>query len=311
METRHLAKTAGALIGVLGISMHAWAETASAETHPVAHGAAWERAAQIERRAFLEPEADPSELSAELRDAAAIFLHVAEQPGGDANGFWRAARAEWLAGEFLPLGEDDAKVVRFERAEALAQRGIDGNPECGECMLWKYSAMGRLATTKGLVTAIRQAREMRDLLDRGIELEPTHSDGEGSSSLGNLHYAAALFYRIVPDSIWVKWLAGVRGDKERALAHSREALDLHPSRLDYRVEVGTQLLCIGTDEKDRARLEEGQTLLATITELPGHNEDERREIYFAKQLLEKPDRACGYTGDDIIDVDAEKKHARK
>ena len=42
------------------------------------------------------------------------------------------------------------------------------------------------------------------------------------------------------------WVLGVRGDKERALAHARTALALHPTRVDYRIEVGSQLLCLGS-----------------------------------------------------------------
>jgi len=165
----------------------------------------------------------------------------------------------------------------------------------------------------GLLSAVRQAREMGELLDRGIELQPTHDDGPGSSTLGNLYYASANFNRVVPDSIWVKWILGVRGDKEKGLAHSRKALDLHPDRLDYRVEVGTQLLCLGsTKKKKRAHLEEGRAILESIAHLPGSNEDERREIYFANQLLEDPGKACGYTGDKLVDIDAEQqKHANQ
>jgi hypothetical protein len=305
--------TAVVVCALLAIGLPARAQSAQGAAAPEASSGEvrtpWQEAADVEIRAFTDGEADPAELSKELQEAAAIFLGVAESPGGDVNGFWRAARAEWLSGEMLPLGDDDAKVERFERAASLAQRGIDANPECGECMMWKFSAMARLATTRGLMTAVRQAREMNRLLERGIELEPTHTDGPGSSTLGNLYYASANWNRVVPDSIWVKWLVGVRGDREKGLAHSRKALELHPDRLDYRVEVGTQLLCIGTEKKKPARLEEGIAMLESIADRPGHNEDERREIFFAKQLLEDPDKACGYTGDKLVDLEAEREQA--
>ncbi len=292
----------------------AWPASAQAAADPSPAPTDWERASQVEIRAFTDAAADPVELSNDLEGAAALFLGVADAPGGDPNGYWRAARAHWLAGELLPLDDaaaDAAKLEHFERAKALAQRGIDANDACGECMMWKFSAMARIATTRGLLSAARQAREMNRLLERGIELEPTHSDGPGSSTLANLYYASANWNRVVPDSIWVKWLFGVRGDREKGLAHSRKALALHPDRLDYRVEVGTQLLCIGTEKKQDARLDEGRAMLEQVADRPGHNEDERREIFFAKQLLDAPSKACGYTGDKLVDLEAESDKASK
>jgi hypothetical protein len=311
MSERPVPTLIPTLAALLVVALPAWAGPASAATDPTS---AWQRAAQTEIRAFTEADADPAVLSAELRGAAAVFLGAAEGEGGDPNGYWRAARAEWLSGELLPLGDDQAKLERFERSKALAQRGIDANTECGECMMWKFSAMARIATTKGLFSAVRQAREMGELLDRGIELQPTHTDGPGSSTLGNLYYASANFNRVVPDSILAKWILGIRGDKRKGLAHSRKALELHPDRLDYRVEVGTQLLCLGTTSRrdERANLDEGRALLASVADLPGSNEDERREIHFANELLEDPKKACGYTGDKVVDMDAEqKKHERE
>ena len=45
----------------------------------------------------------------------------------------------------------------------------------------------------------------------------------------------------------------VRGGLVQALDHARTALALHPARLDYRVEVASQLLCLGSEEKEPER----------------------------------------------------------
>jgi hypothetical protein len=133
----------------------------------------------------------------------------------------------------------------------------------------------------------------------------SHRDNDDTSSLGNLYYSSATFNRMLPDWFFMKWLVGVRGDKWKALEHSRKALDLHPNRLDFKIEVATQLLCIGTAKKKKARLAEGRRIMEEAIALVPETEDERREVYFAKKLLEEPKQACGYTGDDIVDIDQE------
>jgi hypothetical protein len=274
----------------------------------------WDEATRIERRVLTEEEGrDLLELSRELERASDLFERVAEAPSGDPAGHWRAARAVWLSGEVLPLEAKEAKLVRFRRAEALTDIALEENPDCGECMLWKFIAMGRIRTTGGMMDAIRALPEMSALLERAIELQPTHRDSEDNSTLGNLYYSSAIFNRLVPDWIILKWMTGVRGDKWLALEHSRKALALHPNRLDYQIEVGTQLLCIGTAKKKPERLEEGKRIiedvLASAHAHAAATEDERREIYFAKKLLAEPDKSCGYTGDDIVEID--EKDARK
>jgi hypothetical protein len=32
-------------------------------------------------------------------------------------------------------------------------------------------------------------------------------------------------------------------------------------------------------------------------------EDDRREIYFARLLLEQPRKSCGYSGDALLEID--------
>jgi len=272
----------------------------------------WTTATEIERRALTEEAGrSPMRLSKDLEHASDLFERVARAPAGRPEGLWRSARALWLSGEVLPLELTDEKMDRFVRANGLADIAIEQNPDCAECMLWKFIAMGRVSTTGGMMDAVRALPEMAALLDRAIELKPTHRDGDDNSTLGNLHYSAAIFYRIVPDWLILKWMTGVRGDKARALGHSRTALALHPTRLDYRIEVGTQLLCIGTSKKKKDRLAEGQEILTEAIAMSPATEDERREVYFAHRLLEEPKKSCGYTGDSFVDVEEEKKKQKK
>ena len=261
----------------------------------------WTEAAALEQQGYES--ADPELSGLRYLEAAATFEVIARRPPGRADAYWRSARMFWLAGEQRELEEKSERIAYFERSEALATQGLELDPDCAECMLWKFTAMGRLATTRGIWTAMRQVSEMADLLDRAIELEPAHWDDENNSTLGNLHYTSAIFYRVLPDWLLAKLLLGVRGDKERALAHSREALALHPSRLDYQIEVGTQLMCLGSSRGDETLLAQGDATLRSAVTREAHTRDDHREIVAAHIMIEKPGTACGYAGDTWIEID--------
>ena len=172
-------------------------------------------------------------------------------------------------------------------------------------MLWKFSNMGRIRTSSGgLTKRLREIRGMADLLDRGIALKPTYSDDESNSTLGNLYYSSAIFYRVLPDWFWLDWLLGVKGDKKRALSDIQSALEIHPERLDFRVELGSQLLCLGSRKKNDKKLAEGRHVLGVASTFEPRTLDDERELEAAQIMLEHPAKACGYAGDTWVEVDS-------
>jgi tetratricopeptide (TPR) repeat protein len=237
-----------------------------------------------------------------LRAAAERWERLALALPGEAEPLWRIARAEWRRGERLSIDEKSARLDRFRRARAQAAQGLALDPRCAECMFWLAAALGRITTTEGVVQSARQAPVIADLLERGITLRPTYRDSADNTTLGNLYHASAAFYRLVPDWLWLSWVLGVRGDKERSVEYSRQAVAISPSRLDYHVELGAGLLCLGTDD-DRAELvREGIEVLKHSESLTPFVEV-RNDRSYARLLIEQPERACSYTRDGWMEVD--------
>jgi hypothetical protein len=176
-------------------------------------------------------------------------------------------------------------------------------------MLWKFGALGRIGTTRGVVRSVRMAPEMEQLLERGIALRPTYKDDFTNSTLGNLYYAGAVFYRVMPEWIWLDWLIGVRGDIEKSLDMIRQATLLDRDRIDYQVEMGAILLCYAERRgAEWARVEGQQVLEATPDLRPRFRTDEI-DLELAARLLASRELACGFSRDGWIDIEAERKQA--
>jgi len=266
--------------------------------------ASLERARAIERELAGEPDGLHSGSAARWREASDAYAQAGRQdPGGP--GYWRAARAGFLAGEQLPPDDDSqaARLEAYEHALRMAEAGLAARDDCAECMLFKAAALAQLGLEKGMWESARHAREMAELLDRAIALEPTHRDNDDNSTLGNLHYSSAILYRAMPDWWIVEFLLGVRGDKERALRHIRTALAMHPRRLDYQVELGALLLCLGTSKDQGPRLEEGRKVLERSLTVAAVAPDAHREQEAARIMLAAPEKACGYAGDKWLEID--------
>ncbi|MDG2334763.1 MAG: hypothetical protein P8Q97_11105 [Myxococcota bacterium] len=257
----------------------------------------WREGLDLERRGLLVASSRRYEL---------IVTSVPEE----SYTYWRIARNYWRVGENQPLDRTAERGRYFDLSELWAARGLAVDPDCAACMLWKFVAMGRQATTRGLLTAVSDVREMDRLLGRGIELAPEHRDNDGNLTMANLYYAGSVFYRVVPEWRWLKWIIGVRGDKEKSLGYAREAVALSPVRVDYRVELGASLLCLGVEKDQPERLVEGRQILESSRRLDDFLSTDALDKRHAAILAQEPDKACGYSRDGFIDIDSLGKKVR-
>jgi tetratricopeptide (TPR) repeat protein len=214
---------------------------------------------------------------------------------------WHVARNHWRYGERLPISAKEERRTAFARAFEWAKRSLARDPNCGECVFWTMVSMGRLATTEGAVASARMAAPIAALIDRGIALQPTSRDNEWNSTLANLYYAASAFYRVVPDWPGIGLLIGVRGDKDRALDYIERAIAISPMRVDYHLEHGIVLTCIGVERSNATALERGRRELERARTMPHHLGTDAVDQQNAEILLEKPELACGYQRDGFID----------
>ncbi|HEY8492698.1 MAG TPA: hypothetical protein VIN04_02325 [Myxococcota bacterium] len=238
----------------------------------------------------------------DLAGAAARFEELARALPEEAEPLWRLARLEWRRAERLPAERKEARLAGFRAAEQRARASLARDERCAECRFWLAAALGRITTTQGVLQSVRLVPVIAELLKEAIALRPTHRDGPDDTTLGNLYHFSAAFYRLVPEWIWLSWVLGVRGDKERSVEYSRRAVAISPGRLDYQVELGAGLLCLGTSRGRAELIEEGAEVLRHSQSLAPFAEA-RIDMVLAQVLLEQPERACSYARDGWIEIE--------
>jgi len=256
---------------------------------------------RLRQAVSLEAAGDPD-------GAEALYLELAEQAPPDTTPLWLVARALYALAERQPSAERELRRELLERAEGFADRGIALDPSCAECLLYKSAALGRLSTIHGTLWAARRAREMRDLMDRGIALEPDSRSGPQNSTLANLYFARAILYRAVPEWFWLQWVIGIRGDIDQALEDISAARAVHPARLDYQVEHGVILLCRGVRREDPESAREGEELLRAALRVPARGATDVKDHAMARLLLLEPERACESSRDGFMEIEEHNTH---
>ena len=210
---------------------------------------------------------------------------------------WRLSRACFEAGELIDPEDREARLEIFSRAEQCARQCMEADPSEGECYFWLGAALGRRATTKGLINSAMAGREIESSFRRAVELEVSYISPTGHSSLANAYYALGQFYRLVPDSWFVKLLFGVRGDISKSAGMLKKAVAIEPERLEFTKELGLAMVCHGRENDLPALIEEGEGYLRKVASLPVTEPSDRIDKLHAQMLLDDPSLCCGYSRD--------------
>ena len=105
----------------------------------------------------------------------AVLVMAPESDGRTkAEILWRLARASmYLGGEAERRGATEAELLSYyETGERYGQMAIDSDPTSFQSYFWKAGNAGRWGQTKGVLSALAKAFEMRKLLSQAMELNP-------------------------------------------------------------------------------------------------------------------------------------------
>ena len=229
--------------------------------------------------------------------AAQIFEQLIARAPEEPHTYWRIARDyAWLA-ELAPPSDVEMRARYGTLAMAWADRGLTIEPRCGDCCFYKYAGMGRVAMAHGILSSMRWLKQISQTLDRCMQNPPAFVHSAWNPELGNFYYAAAAFYRMLPDSRMLEISVGTRGDPHRSLELSRRAIALADQRIDYNVGLGASLLCVGHTDDREELLTEGRSVLQRVPGLQDRMPTDPLDRRAARRLLEEPERACGYSRD--------------
>jgi len=238
------------------------------------------------------------EANEDLLASALVYEDITRRVPGQPHTYWRVAKNYWRYGSRLPSDDTDGRTRYFTLTEQWADRGLAIDPKCGECCLYKVAGMGGLIRLKGSVLGATQASTIADLLERGIAAINERPHPERNPELEELYFAAAQFYKGVPEWFWLKWVIGVRGSRSRALEYLRKANAVAGQRPAYMVELGAMLLCSGKEDDDPAASAEGMKTLREVMALKTDDPDDAVDQAHANILLSNPEKACAYSREE-------------
>jgi tetratricopeptide (TPR) repeat protein len=264
----------------------------------------------------LAPEVEESERYANAGDLdgtlRVLEAYVATHPN-DPEALWRLARALYEKGEVLAQSVPDSqRLPIYERVRQYSRHCQEVDPENGEGYLWEGVAMGRVATSKGILSQLSTADDIERLWQKALTKKTLYRMDNGISSFpGDVYNALGQFYRLCPDWTLMQWIAGTKGDIDKSVKYFRLMVEDDPHRLEGLKELGVALLCKGYKQGDTGAKAEGRIWLRKALELPYSYPTDVIDHKQIPVILSRESEACGYSRDGWEDISEEAYEQKK
>lgn len=239
-----------------------------------------------------------------LREMLPILEGITRLYPDRPEAYWRLSRAYFVFSEHSDPDDKKGRLKYLAEAERYARMGLKADPDSGESWFFLTAALGRTATTKGILNALKATGDLERGFLAAAARKPKYNFA-GFATAGDTQCGLGIYYRLVPDWWIVKVLTGTRGDIDKAISHLRESIRYQPYRIEYNKELGISLLCRAHRQDSAADLKEGIDVLKKTLEMPtllGTDDIDKRHI---EELLKNPKRACGYSRDGYEDTTIE------
>ena len=207
--------------------------------------------------------------------ALELYLEVLDHDPEHFEALWNASLNYSRIG-FRFDNEEDQKNY-FEKAKDLAEKAVELYPEEGKSHYVKAVAVGRMADVVGTRERISSAHDIRDSVEKSIELNPDyapawHLYGVWQSEVANVgraeRTAARFISRGIPDG----------ASDDTAEEYLKKAIDLDSDNILFRLDLAHHYLRSGQDEKAIPVLEK-------ILEMEPDLKDDPEHIKEAQELL--------------------------
>ena len=226
----------------------------------------------------------------------------------DLDLYWHISRFLFEVGERSERGDTSVdKDALYQEMLDWAEKGLEKAPEHPHLWFAKGVAMGRQSTNKGILGMLWMLRDVEEAFLKVAESGYTYKSlGTGEHLPCHAYNTLGIYYRLVPDSWFVQWLAKTRGDLDKALDWMKKANTCSPGRIGIIKELAVVHQCIGTTRKEQASLLAGEALLMQAQQMPATTDTEVTDLKHIAMLLKDPKIACGYSRDGQQERDEKK-----
>lgn len=201
-----------------------------------------------------------------LREAVRI-LGVARDPNKrNYEVEWKFAKYSYFLGKVEPIEKDAIEV--FEKGKDAGRIASRVSPNTPEGHFWFGANLGELSRISPITVGIKSVDDIRESMNKVIELEPGFQGASAFDALGQLEMAT-------------RTLKG--GKTEKAVEYYERGLELAPDNANIRLHLAEAYLALKKDAEARREL----NALFSMTPNPEYATEHQAAVAKGRSLFEK------------------------
>ncbi len=214
---------------------------------------------------------------------------------GWVDGYWMLGEAAFQYGNSLtnPKDRDLAREI-FVKGQTATETCLKKAPDNAPCKMFLGAAMGKIASIDGIFSSLRKAETIEKLWLDVIKSEQNYPFSKGNTIQGAARYALGIFYRLVPDSIFLRVMFSANGDIDKSIKMHKESIEKDGPNACNLMMLGVSQLC---SVKGKTKSEVGIEALKNFAEakkFPVKNALAATCVNDIPELEKNPTLACGY-----------------
>ena len=177
---------------------------------------------------------------------------------------WHLAVNYFVIARRLPEEQSEAQARLLRIGFDKSRTCIRLAPKNPDCWLAYAASHGALALAEGIFDTVSEIADVKKELHKAYRILAKDEDRCPMAPWGadSMHVALAAlseFYRLTPDWLLFRMVAGVRGDKKKSWSYARR---LKVADLPTANVVARSALCYGADSDDQALVDKGIAIVA-------------------------------------------------
>lgn len=194
---------------------------------------------------------------------------------------WHFANSFYTKNSALPHEKSKKRLAVLNSGLKYADKCIKLAPKDPNCWLSWVALKGRSATLAGVFRSLLSVNQIHQGITNAYNYSKAKPfpNGVGSTNLSSATFALSEFYRVLPDSIFIKWITGHRGDLEKSYKYAQQ---LHKTNIFSVAAIAKSSICHGADREQFSKIKEGlQALKEGLNMSPStiNEENEYRRIF--------------------------------
>lgn len=220
--------------------------------------------------------------------------------------YWLLAKNLFFRGERMDPRDVEGRDRVFVKGIEYAQKCVELDKNNINCLLHAGTLMGRRATNKGIIKFLFDGKKVENYWVNAFKSKQHYRFPSLNTSISAVNYALGVFYRLCPDSFFLKLFFGFKGDIDKAIMHIKNAIKNSPKQVELRTELVASLFCKWDREQDEESKKMGIEQSNICKKLIPSDKINTISQLHCDMLEENPKLGCGYSRDRQQETDEAK-----